>query len=63
MKYIIEAPKNSAYPIDDYKKWLSDADFEVLHIYDEMSDHELNDKTQRAVFVARYKGYKKPEER
>lgn len=52
-----------AYPIDDYKKWLSDADFEVLHIYDEMSDHELNDKTQRAVFVARYKGYKKPEER
>ncbi len=47
-----------AYPTDDYKKWLADADFELLHIFDEMSDRELNDKTQRAVFVARYKGYK-----
>lgn len=52
------------YPIDDYKKWLGDANFEVLNIYDEMSDKELNEKTQRAVFVARYKGYKtKSEER
>lgn len=44
-----------AYPIEQYKKWLGDADFELLHIYDEMSDRELNDQTQRAVFVARYK--------
>ena len=44
-----------AYPIGQYKKWLGDAGFELLHIYDEMSDHELNDRTQRAVFVARYK--------
>lgn len=44
-----------AYPIGQYKKWLGDAGFELLHIYDEMSDRELNDQTQRAVFVARYK--------
>ncbi len=44
-----------AYPIGRYKKWLGDAGFELLHIYDEMSDRELNDQTQRAVFVARYK--------
>lgn len=44
-----------AYPIGQYKKWLGDAGFELLHIYDEMSDRELNDRTQRAVFVARYK--------
>lgn len=50
-----------AYPLEDYKKWLADAEFEVLHIYDEMSDRELNDETQRAVFVARYEGYKKKE--
>lgn len=50
-----------AYSLEDYKKWLADAEFEVLHIYDEMSDRELNDKTQRAVFVARYEGYKKKE--
>lgn len=53
-----------AYPIADLKKWLGDASFEVLNIYDEMSDNELNEKTQRAVFVAQYKGYKtKSEER
>lgn len=44
-----------AYPIGQYKKWLGDAGFELLHIYDEMGDRELNDRTQRAVFVARYK--------
>lgn len=53
-----------AYPITDFKKWLGDASFKVLNIYDEMSDNELNEKTQRAVFVAQYKGYKtKSEER
>lgn len=53
-----------AYPIADFKKWLGDASFEVLNIYDEMSDNVLNEKTQRAVFVAQYKGYKtKSEER
>ncbi len=53
-----------AYPIDNYKKWLADADFEILHIYDEMSDRDFNNKTHRAVFVARYNGYKnKSEER
>lgn len=50
-----------AYPIDFYKKLLDDAEFEILGIYDEMSDRELNGETQRAVFVARYNGYKQNE--
>ena len=50
-----------AYPIEDYKKWLSDAEFEIVHIFDEMSDRELNEKTERAVFVARYTGFKQPQ--
>ena len=50
-----------AYPIEDYKKWLSDAEFEILHIFDEMSDRELNETTERAVFVARYTGFKQPQ--
>lgn len=51
-----------AYPTEDYKRWLDDADFEILHIFDEMSDRELNSESQRAVFVAQYKGYKKKSE-
>ena len=50
-----------AYRIEDYKKWLSDAEFEILHIFDEMSDRELNETTERAVFVARYTGFKQPQ--
>lgn len=45
-----------ACPIDDYKKWLSEAEFEIINIYDEMSDRPLSDTTERAVFVARYNG-------
>lgn len=48
-----------AYPIEDYINWLELADFELLHIFDEMSDRPLGDTTERAVFVARYKGKKK----
>ena len=47
-----------ACPVDDYKKWLREAEFEIIDIFDEMSDKPLSDTTQRAVFVARYNGKK-----
>ena len=47
-----------ACPIDDYKKWLREAEFEIINIFDEMSDKPLSDTTERAVFVARYNGKK-----
>ena len=47
-----------ACPVDDYKKWLAEAEFEILGIYDEMSDKPLCETTERAVFVARYTGKK-----
>lgn len=47
-----------ACPIEDYKKWLSEAEFEIINIFDEMSDMPLSDTTERAVFVARYTGKK-----
>lgn len=47
-----------AYPIEDYISWLKLANFEVLHIFDEMSDRPLCQTSERAVFVARYKGKK-----
>lgn len=45
-----------AYPLESIEIWLNENEFEVLHIFDEMSDNPVNDKTQRAVFVARYTG-------
>lgn len=51
-----ESFKEIACPIEDYKKWLSEADFEIIDIYDEMTFNPLGDTTQRAVFVARYNG-------
>ncbi len=50
-----------AYEIECYKKWLEEAEFEIIDIFDEMTENPLNDKTERAVFVARYVG--KTEER
>lgn len=45
-----------AYPVEDIKGWLENAEFEVLDIYNEMTADKINDKTERAVFVARYTG-------
>ncbi len=45
-----------ACPLEDIEKWLNDAEFEVLNIYDEMTFNALCDTTQRAVFVAKYNG-------
>ncbi len=51
-----ESFKEIACPLDSYKQWLREAEFDVLNIYDEMTFENLCDTTQRAVFVARYNG-------
>ncbi len=51
-----ESFKEIACPIEDFEKWLREAEFEVLNIYDEMTSDVLCDTTQRAVFVAKYNG-------
>lgn len=51
-----ESFKEIACPIEDYRKWLSQAEFEIIDIYDEMTFNPLCDTTQRAVFVAKYNG-------
>lgn len=53
-----EAFTEIACPIEDYKKWLKEAEFEIIDIFDEMSDNPLCETTQRAVFVTRYIGKK-----
>ena len=45
-----------AYELDDIKSWLEDCKFEVLAVYEEMTNQSVSDKTQRAVFVARKHG-------
>lgn len=42
-----------AYDINETCSILTQAGFEVLQIYDDMSKNAINEKTQRAVFVAR----------
>ena len=43
----------TAYPLDDIAKWLSEAGFEVLGVYDEMTDAPASENSERAVFCAR----------
>lgn len=45
-----------AYPIEDIKKWLEEAQFEVLDIFDDISGEPLKNNSQRAVIAARYTG-------
>ncbi len=47
-----------AYEIDDIKKWLQQAEFEVLDIFDDITFSPLKDTSQRAVIAARYTGKK-----
>ncbi len=42
-----------AYDLGDIKKWLEECKFEVTAVYEEMTRKAVDDKTQRAVFVAR----------
>ena len=45
-----------AYPIEKYRGWLQNAEFKIINIFDEMTQNNITDETQRAVFVARYTG-------
>ena len=45
-----------AYEIDDIKKWLKEAEFEVLDIFDDVTYEPIKETTQRAVIAARYTG-------
>lgn len=44
-----------AYPLSEIAGWLEDAGFEVFGIYDDLRDAPANDRTERAVFLARKK--------
>lgn len=48
-QYITE----KAYDIQNISSCLENNGFEVINIYDNMTKNEINDETQRAVFVAR----------
>lgn len=41
------------YELDEIKKWLEEYKFEVLGIYEELTQQDVKADTQRAVFVAR----------
>ncbi len=41
------------YDLKDIEKWLQEFKFEVLGIYEELTETEVKEKSQRAVFLAR----------
>lgn len=43
----------AAYPLEDIARWLGEAGFEVLGVYDGMSDIPAEENSERAVFCAR----------
>ncbi|CAH0347078.1 class I SAM-dependent methyltransferase [Bacillus sp. CECT 9360] len=43
------------YPIEQYKKWLEDAGFELMEILSDLEEEPVHDKTERILFVARKK--------
>ena len=45
-----------AYSMETIEKWLSEADFEVIDIFDDMTFEPLKADSQRAVIAARYTG-------
>lgn len=44
------------YELTEIRQWLEECKFEVLGIYEEMSENQVSDTTQRAVFVAKKHG-------
>lgn len=44
------------YELEKLKKWLEENKFEVLGIYEELTESEVREDTQRAVFVAKKHG-------
>ena len=47
-----ESFSERAYPLSEIENWLSAAGLSVMHIYDELTQNDINDTTQRAVIVA-----------
>lgn len=50
-----ESFSEQAYELDDIAKWLEEAGFEVIGIFDDMTTEKTNPETQRAVFLAKKK--------
>lgn len=50
-----ESFSEQAYELDDIAKWLEEAGFEVIGIFDDMTTKKTNPETQRAVFLAKKK--------
>lgn len=48
-----EVHRERAFPIEDVKTWLQEAEFEVLAVYDSCSFRPANKSTSRAYFVAK----------
>ena len=44
-----------AYDLADIAKWLEDAGFEVIGIFDDMTTEKAHPETERAVFLAKKK--------
>ncbi len=45
-----------AYSLKKIEKWLNEADFTVIDIFDDMTEKPVRDDSQRAVIAARYNG-------
>ncbi len=50
-----ESFTEKAYDLSDIAKWLEDAGFEVIGIFDDMTTEKAHPKTERAVFLAKKK--------
>lgn len=50
-----ESFTEKAYDLADIKKWLEDAGFEVIGIFDDMTTEKAHPETERAVFLAKKK--------
>ena len=50
-----ESFTEQAYDLEDIKKWLEEAGFEVIGIFDDMTTEKAHSETERAVFLAKKK--------
>ena len=50
-----ESFTEQAYDLDDIAKWLEEAGFEVIGIFDDMTTEKAHPETERAVFLAKKK--------
>lgn len=47
-----------AYSLKNIEEWLNEADFEIIDVFDDMTEAPLKEDSQRAVIAARYTGKK-----